>query len=139
MLLAVYALLMSLGFARLAISPAPVAIGANQLIGEYFVNPLKFLPPALMFYDGARTRPRLFLALGSIVFVYLFLSLLVIREVGSSLSALAGAEALSKSGLRGAGPVTGLHRKCRVRDARGGGVGHRGRAPPDGVCGCARS
>jgi O-antigen ligase len=111
-LLAVYALLMSLGFARLAISPAPVAIGANQLIGEYFVNPLKFLLPALMFYDGARTRPRLFLALGSIVFVYLFLSLLVIREVGSSLSALAGAEALSKSGLRGVGPVTGLHRNA---------------------------
>jgi O-antigen ligase len=109
-LLAVYVLVMAVGFLRLAIAPAPVNLKASQLVGEDLINPLKFLVPALLVFDGARTRSRLHLALASILGIYVFLSVLVLREM--SLADMRGAESLSVLGLRGVVGVTGLHRNA---------------------------
>lgn len=109
-LLAVYVLVMMVSVVRLALDPGPVALSGNELLGEYVINPLKYLFPALLVFDGARTRPRMLVAFGGILAIYLFLSLLVIREM--PLSELVGGQSLSVAALRELGPETGFHRNA---------------------------
>jgi O-antigen ligase len=110
LLLAAYVLVMVVSFVRLALAPGPLALGTGQLVGENLVNPLKFLLPALMVFDGARSRGRFLFALASILVVYGFLSVLVLREM--AVADLSGGESLSRIGLRGVVGVTGLHRNA---------------------------
>jgi O-antigen ligase len=106
-MLALYVLVMVIGFLRLALAPGPVTLSTSELVGECLINPLKYLIPGLMIFDGARTRPRFLLAVASILAVYVFVSILVLREVDVSL--LAGGSSLNDWGLQ-AGLVTGFHR-----------------------------
>lgn len=53
---------------------------------DYFVNPIKFLLPGLLLYDGCRTPVRAKLAVGAIVLSYLILALMVIKYVGIHLN-----------------------------------------------------
>ena len=108
-LLALYVLVVGVAFLRLALEPGPVTLSTSELVTE-LVDPLKFLVPALMVYDGARTKARFILAVASILAAYVFLSILVVRELQPFVQA-EGAS-LSDLGLRGVGPVTGFHRNA---------------------------
>jgi O-antigen ligase len=110
LLVGLYVLVMVVSFARMAAAPGPVALSTGQLVGEGLVNPVKFLLPALMVFDGARSRPRFLLALAGILAAYGFLSVLVLREM--AVADLSGGESLSRIGLRGVVGVTGLHRNA---------------------------
>jgi len=76
--LAVYVIIICVGNARLVAQPGPVVLDADS-VGEYIVNPLKYLLPALMIYDGARTRRRFSLAVLVVLAVYVALALLVFK------------------------------------------------------------
>jgi O-antigen ligase len=93
-LLLIYVLIISLSFLRLLLDPGPISFTTSQLVGEYLINPLKYLVPALMFFDGARNRSRLLLALACILGVYVFLALLVVRWVPLS-EAMSGTDLAS--------------------------------------------
>lgn len=95
-LLVIYVVIIGVSFLRLVLDPGPITFSTGELVGEYFVNPLKYLVPALMVFDGARTRSRLLLALGCILGVYVFLALLVVRWVPLS-EAMSGADLASTS------------------------------------------
>jgi O-antigen ligase len=107
-LLLVYAAIICVSFVRLVLDPGPVTIGASDLVGEYILNPLKFLLPAVMFFDGARTRSRQYLGLLCILMVYVALAVLVIKWVPLS-QASSGGEMVSR-GLRRLSQETGLHK-----------------------------
>jgi O-antigen ligase len=107
-LFALYVAVMGVSFLRLWLEPGPVTASTSELVGEYLLNPLKFLVPALMVFDGVRTRSRFVLALASILAVYVFLSILVIREI--PLSEVVGGGSLSDWGLRRVLSETGFHR-----------------------------
>jgi O-antigen ligase len=54
----------------------------SDIVFEYLFNPLKFLLPALMLYDGCRTRERVVFALGAILSLYFLLALQTIKAMG---------------------------------------------------------
>ena len=54
----------------------------STVITEYFLNSIRFLIPALLFYDGCRTHDRVKAALGMIVLLYFLLAVQVIRYMG---------------------------------------------------------
>ena len=49
------------------------------LISEYFVNPIKFIIPGVLLFDGCRSRSRFVWGLISILSLYLLLSVQIIR------------------------------------------------------------
>src|SRR5438128_8712351 len=51
------------------------ASSLSEAISEYLVNPVKFIVPGLLLFHGCRSRSRLYWGLGSILFLYVFLSL----------------------------------------------------------------
>jgi len=105
---AAYVSIIVVAFLRLLFYPGPVDFDLSELVGEYFINPLKYLVPALMFYDGARTRSRLLLGLASILAVYVFLAVLVLKWIPMS-EWVSGAE-LSTRAMRRLGEETGFFR-----------------------------
>lgn len=80
-LLAAYVAIIVTAFVRLALDPGPVTLSTADLVGEYLLNPLKFLVPAVLIYDGARTRSRALLTFACVLGVFVFLSVLVIKWV----------------------------------------------------------
>jgi hypothetical protein len=78
-LLAAYVGLICVGFVRLFLDRGPVYIEMSDLVGEYIINPLKYLVPALMIFDGARNKKRWLFSVAGILGVYVFLSLLVLK------------------------------------------------------------
>jgi O-antigen ligase len=107
-LLVVYVSIICVSFLRLVLDPGPVTLGAGDLVGEYILNPLKYLVPALMFFDGARTRARQYLGLASILLVYVVLAVLVVKWMPLS-DAASGGELVVR-GLRRLAQETGLHK-----------------------------
>jgi O-antigen ligase len=107
-LLAIYLAIIVVGFLRLAFDPGPVQLSTGDLVGEYLVNPVKYLVPAVMIYDGARNRPRLLLALAGVLGVYLFLSVMVVKWVPLS-EAMTGGD-LGSRALRRLDRETGFFR-----------------------------
>jgi len=105
--LAVYVIIICVGNARLVAQPGPVVLDADS-VGEYIVNPLKYLLPALMIYDGARTRRRFSLAVLVVLAVYVALALLVFKWMPLS-EAGSGGE-LTSRGLRRLAQETGFHK-----------------------------
>jgi len=81
-LLVLYLAVVVAGFLRMVVDRDgldPERFSTAQLWSEYFINTLKWPIPALLLYDGARTRKRQMLALFSIVGVYLLLAVQVIK------------------------------------------------------------
>jgi O-antigen ligase len=108
LLLLVYVAIISVSFLRLLLDPGPVELQTADLVGEYLVNPLKYLVPAVMIFDGARSRPRLQLALAGVLGACLFLSILVVKWVPLS-DAMSGGE-LGSRALRRLDRETGFFR-----------------------------
>lgn len=81
--LGLYFLVIIVSFLRFFIDPTGYYNGtrANIFI-DYFLNSVRFLIPAFLFYDGCRTRERVVWALGAIVLLYLLLSIQVVRYMG---------------------------------------------------------
>jgi O-antigen ligase len=95
-LLAGYVLIIVTGFVRLALDPGPVVLAKADLVGEYLLNPLKFLVPAVLIFDGARSRSRALLTFACVLGVFVFLSVLVIKWVPPS-AATSGGELGSRA------------------------------------------
>jgi O-antigen ligase len=109
LLLAAYVLIIGIGFVRLFVDPAPVQLDTADLVGEYFINPLKYLLPALMIFDGARNRLRWLLAVACVLGVYVFLSLLVVKWIPLS-GVVSGGGEFAHRALRRLGRETGFFR-----------------------------
>jgi hypothetical protein len=84
----------------------------GDLVGEYLLNPLKYLAPAVLIFDGARNRPRVLLALAATLVVYVLLSILVVRWVPLA-DAMTGGE-LGNRALRRLDNEVGLHARRSV-------------------------
>lgn len=90
-----------LAFLRAFIDPSSFYVGTRlDLFLDYFINPLKFLLPALMLYDGCRTRDRVFIALAAILSVYFILALLSIKSMGLHFDLSSGDELSSRAARR---------------------------------------
>lgn len=99
-----------ISFLRAFIDPSRFYEGTrSDILLNYLVNPLKFLLPALMLYDGCRTRERVFLALSAILSVYFILALLSIKSMGLHFDLSSGDELSSRAARRLAKDV-GYHR-----------------------------
>jgi O-antigen ligase len=95
-------------FVRLLIDPTEYyESGRQSIVLGYLINPLKFLLPGIMIYDGCRSRERVGLALGAIVLTYGILAVFVIRYMG--LGNLSGDE-LSDRAARVIQRDVGYHR-----------------------------
>lgn len=96
-LLALYLLLVVVGFVRAVTDMHGLAnFTAGSLTSEYLVNTIKWVIPGLLLFDGCRDRPRLKLAVFSILMVYLMLALQVIRWMPYTF-ALSGADLEARS------------------------------------------
>lgn len=88
-LLLLYALVVLIGFGRMLADREHIEhLSTASLVSEYLVNALKWVVPGLLLFDGCRTRPRLALATGCTLALYLLLTIQVVRC--TSLSALRG-------------------------------------------------
>jgi O-antigen ligase len=81
--LGLYFAVITVSFLRLFADPTAYYSGTRMdIVLDYFVNSVRFLIPAFLFYDGCRTRSRVIGALGVIASLYFLLSVQVIRYVG---------------------------------------------------------
>jgi O-antigen ligase len=70
-------------FLRALINPTRFYEGGTMaIVVNAFINPLKFLVPCFLLYDGCRTRERVLWASSAIMLLYFFLSVQVIRYMG---------------------------------------------------------
>jgi hypothetical protein len=70
-------------FLRALINPTQyLGLSTSDLIVDSLINPLKFLLPGLMLYDGCRSRHRVLLASAAIMLLYFFIAVQVIRVMG---------------------------------------------------------
>ena len=96
-----YVTVLVLAFVRAFVDPSAFYAGTRlDLLLDYLVNPLKFLLPALMLYDGCRTRNRVFTALAAILSVYLILALLSIKSMGLHFDLSSGNEMSARAARR---------------------------------------
>ena len=91
-LLTIYLGLILIGFYRLYEHPAYIVETRMGLIQEYLINTLKWTLPGVMLYDGCRTRERTTLALLSVMSIYLFLAVMVIKVMPIRSVMMDGAE-----------------------------------------------
>jgi O-antigen ligase len=81
--LRLYFAIVIISFLRFFINPTGYYTGTRvDIVLDYFLNSIRFLLPAYLFYDGCRTDKRIVMALGSIVLLYFLLSIQVIRYMG---------------------------------------------------------
>ena len=86
-----YLIIVFSAFFRAFIDPTEYyEYGRLAIVQDSLINPLKFLIPGLIFYDGCRTREQVTWALGAVVLTYLILAVLVIKSMG--LGNFSGAE-----------------------------------------------
>ncbi len=64
---------------RLIVDPGRLALTTGEIVSEYLVNTLKWIVPGLLLFDGCRDGKRFKFALGSILLMYMLLSIQVIR------------------------------------------------------------
>ena len=96
-----YVTVLVIAFVRAFVDPSPYYEGTRtDLLLDYLVNPLKFLLPGLMLYDGCRTRNRVFAALAAVLSVYLILALLAIRSMGLHFDLSSGKELSDRAARR---------------------------------------
>lgn len=80
-----------------------------DILMEYLVNSLRFLLPALMLFDGCRSRERVLYALAAILSLYFILALLSIKAMGLHFDLSSGSE-LSSRAARVLSRNVGYHR-----------------------------
>lgn len=71
----------------------------SGLVSEYLVNPVKWMLPGLLLFFGCRSRPRLALALATLLGLYLILSVEVLRWMPLQ-AALDGGDLAARSGTK---------------------------------------
>lgn len=104
-----YMVVIVAAYLRLIFSPAHYMTQTSmQMLVNYLVNPLKFLVPFLLFYDGCRTKGRMKIAVLCIISVYLLLSIQTIKYMGLNFQ-LSGDE-LQKRAVRLINNAVGFHR-----------------------------
>jgi O-antigen ligase len=87
-----------IAFARAFIEPTSYYEGTRlDLTLNYLINPLKFLLPALMLYDGCNTQKRVNLAISAILIMYFLLALQSIKAMGLHHGFSAGEELSSRA------------------------------------------
>ncbi len=95
---------------RALIDPTQYYGGSRMnLFLDFVFNPLKFLLPGLMLYDGCRSRERVKLAFWAILAVYFLLGLLTIKSMGLHFDLSSGNE-LSARAARRLTKDVGYHR-----------------------------
>jgi O-antigen ligase len=96
-----YLAVVTISFLRAFVDPTVFYLGtrAEMFLNNLF-NPLKFLLPAMLLYDGCRTRERVYHALIAILAVYLFLAVLTIKSMGLHLDFSSGDELQSRASRR---------------------------------------
>ncbi|HWC61791.1 MAG TPA: O-antigen ligase family protein [Verrucomicrobiae bacterium] len=78
-----YLIAINVACLRLALHPTNYfGFTATDVFIEFILNSMRFLIPALLFYDGCRTRERIRMALGVIVVLYFLLAVQTIRYMG---------------------------------------------------------
>ncbi len=78
-----YLSVVGISFLRMLIDPTQYYRGTTtNIILDYLISPMKFLLPALILFDSARTPERMKLAMAAIMLGYFFLSLQVVRYMG---------------------------------------------------------
>jgi O-antigen ligase len=84
-------------FLRLVYNPTEFyPFATYQITVNYLINPVKFLIPGILLYDGCRTSSRVHWGLASIILLYFLLSAQVMRHMGLQID-LSGAELSSKA------------------------------------------
>jgi O-antigen ligase len=80
-LLCVYLAVMLVSSARMMADREVLHETISYLVGEHFINVFKWVVPALLLYDGCRSRERFRMATFSILAVYVLLAVQVVRWV----------------------------------------------------------
>jgi O-antigen ligase len=80
----------------------------SYLVSEYLINCVKWVLPALLLYDGCRTKKRLKLAVGCILGLYLLLAVQVIKYM--PLSAAMSGDDMNHIALKICSSDIGYHR-----------------------------
>lgn len=107
-LLVLYLGVVLIGFARMVMHPGVMDDSVSGMVSEYLINTVKWVIPCLLLFDGARTRPRMLLALVSVLGVYLLLGVQVIKWM--PLSYALDGESLSERSLKILTNEVGYHR-----------------------------
>jgi len=88
-----YFMVVTVAFLRMFIDPTHyVAFTRADIFTEFFLNSIRFLIPAYLFYEGCRSPERVKSALGVIVLLYLLLAVQVVRYMGVHADFSGGAE-----------------------------------------------
>jgi O-antigen ligase len=95
-------------FSRYMIDPTSYSEqGRAEILVNYFIDPLKFLLPGWILFDGCRDRRQMQTALGCILSLYFILACLTIKNMG--LSNIGGSD-LSGRAVKAIQRATGYHR-----------------------------
>lgn len=84
--------------------------GQMEMFSEHVVNRLKWVFPALMVYDGARSRERIMLALAAVFGVYVLLAIQVIHTVPIDVVTSSSGSRLSEKARLALASGVGYHR-----------------------------
>ena len=76
-----YVTVVVVAFARMLSDGDRLDLDTAAMVSQYLVNPLKWIVPALLFYDGCRTRERLRLGLLAVIGVYALIAAQTIRLI----------------------------------------------------------
>jgi O-antigen ligase len=80
-LLLLYLFVTLVAFSRMVADPSGLGMGNRELISNYFINTYKWVVPALLLYDGCRSRERFHFALLAILLIYVLLGIQAARQV----------------------------------------------------------
>lgn len=98
------------GFFRMMLGPGEVeGRGVATLVSEYLVNPIKFVIPGILLFDGCRTRSRLVIGLGALLAIYVLLAVQVVKLMPPE-SLLGGGTGFAAKSLNTLDRGIGYHR-----------------------------
>jgi O-antigen ligase len=80
-LLFLYLIITLVAFTRMVAQPTNVGMGYGEMLSNYFINTYKWVIPALLLYDGCRSRERFHFALLAILLIYVLLGVQASRQV----------------------------------------------------------
>lgn len=80
-LLVIYALIVLVSTFRMLADPEQLRMSTKEMLIEYLLNTFKWVVPALLVFDGCRSRERFYLALVAILGLYALLALQCARKV----------------------------------------------------------